>query len=90
MSGTNTQAYYRAVRFVQGPPKLSLQSVEGPVYRFKLSSEATAQYAIQTTTNLPPVISWEPVLDLMLTNGWGVFDWTNQGERQRFFRGVRE
>ena len=88
LTATNTQTYYRAVRFVAAPARLLLQSIEGPVYHFKLTGQAGASYALQTTPDLLPTISWEPVRDLTLTNGWGAFDGTNRGERQRFFRTV--
>ena len=42
LTGTNTQAYYRAVRFLQTSPQSPLQPVEGPVYRFQFNGATNA------------------------------------------------
>ena len=41
LPGTNSQGYYRAVRFLQSTPKSLSQPVEGPIYRFKLDGDTT-------------------------------------------------
>jgi uncharacterized delta-60 repeat protein len=90
LAGTNRQAFYRAVRFLPLSPRLSVVSATGPVSRFKLTGKTNASYTVQTTTNLPAPGPWQPLLNLTLTNGWGVFDWTNAGEARRFFRAVEQ
>ena len=70
------------------PSRLSLESAIGPVYQIRLDGQPGRRYSVETTTNLPPPGSWQPLLDLTLTNGSGTFDWTNTGESRRFFRAV--
>jgi uncharacterized delta-60 repeat protein len=68
-------------------PMLSVESMKGPSLCFKLTGGTNAQYAVETATNSPLAEeSWQPVITLTLTNGWGLFDWTNVGESGRFFR----
>ncbi len=71
------------------PVRLSLEAINGPVYSFRLAGETNVQYTVLTTTNLLPSVPGVPVLDLTLTNGFGVTDWTNAGEPRRFFRALR-
>jgi len=76
------------VRLSAGPARLSLESATGPVYRFKLSGQTGRRYSVEMATNLPAYGSWQPLLDLTLTNGSGWFNWTNTGEARRFFRTI--
>jgi uncharacterized delta-60 repeat protein len=69
------------------PPMLSVDTMNGPLLWFKITGSTNAQYAVETATNFPSAEeSWQPVTTLTLTNGWGLFDWTNTGESGRFFR----
>jgi len=83
--GTNVQSFYRAVR-VLSAPRLSLESVNGSVYRLKFLGQPADHYAIETTTTLPVTDAWLPVVDLPLTNSLGFFDSTNLREARRLFR----
>jgi uncharacterized delta-60 repeat protein len=68
-------------------PVLSVESVAGESIWFRLTGGTNAQYVVQTATNLLSApVEWQPVTTLILTNGWSLFDWTNAGESQRFFR----
>jgi hypothetical protein len=89
LEGTNSQAFYGAVRSGAREPRLSLQSVNGSVYRFKVDGGSVSRYSIETATNVLLPLLWRAAFDLTLTNGWSVFDWANAGEPARFFRGVR-
>lgn len=77
-----------ATNTVLPPARLRVESVSGPVIRLALTGAADAHYTVQTTTNPPPALPWEAVMDLWLTNGGAVFGWTNAGEASRFFRAV--
>ena len=86
--GTGVRNFFRAVRLPSGLARLSLESATGPVYRFKLSGQTGRRYSVEMAANLPAFGSWQPLLDLTLTNGSGWFNWTNTGDARRFFRTI--
>jgi RHS repeat-associated protein len=77
---------YRACEATAGRPSLHVSDSVGPVYSFILFGKAGSQYVIQTATNLGPTVWWSSMKTLTLTNSMQSFDWTNQGERARYFR----
>jgi len=73
---------------IDSRPVLIVESIDGPLLRFKLTGATNAVYSVETTLGLAPVMAWKPFTSLELTNGWSRFHWTNTGEAQRFFRAL--
>jgi hypothetical protein len=67
---------------------LGLQYLGGPVFSLSLRGQLNTQYTIQTATNLHAPITWSNFLSITLTNSPEMFNWTNPGDRTRFFRTV--
>jgi hypothetical protein len=82
------RTFYRALEFSgrELAPTLSIQRLDGPVFGLTLSGQPGQRFTLQHTTNLSLPVLWSDLLGAMLTNSSSTFNWTNPGERERFFR----
>jgi hypothetical protein len=78
--------YYRAYEQSAILPALSIQRLGGPVFGLTLNGQPGQSFTLQNATNLSLPTFWSDFLGVTLTNSSSTVNWTNPGERQRFFR----
>jgi hypothetical protein len=78
---------FRAWEFIADPHGLDL-TVEGDVARLVLYAPTNQTLEVESTTNLMPVVIWETLDTVTMTNTFRIFTPSPLSEPQRFFRTI--
>jgi hypothetical protein len=89
VSGVGTSSgnvFYRAAELRNDPPALEAFAGANGSRRFVVYGQAGGAYTLQTASNLSGVVTWTPVLNYTLTNGFAYLNNVGTNTAASFFR----